>query len=513
MAAPRRWSGRSYARPQPAGGQSPDSGRREADAQGQSLYLRSLRSWAPGQWTDNRLEQSRHQLGAVHVAIKVLSDMAASCEVRVVRHRDGSAMSDGSGDAEPVERSHPLARLMRRPNSKETGGQLRRRLVQQLCLTGTALAWHLRDGNGVPAEAWCIPTGTWQPMLRSGEYPEGAYRVLPYFSYGPFAAMPGLMRPGGVVIPADEVLRVDFPHPLVQYDSYSPLTAVGLQIEALEAVDRSRSYMMRQGINPSGVVELDPQANMPDQDELDRLKEEFAAKYGGPENTGRVAVMSPGAKLSPWSRSSTDMGFEQAWSQLVDFVLSAFGTTKILAFMAEASSYAALYASLKQFNVLSMSPLLQLLADCVNCQLVWPHWGDDHSVEFIPAAIDDKDQRRQNLSLAVSVGALTYDELRAGLDMDPVDGDWGKERAWTGQAAAQMQKAEAAAAQAGAPDAPGGDSAASGSLESLLAGLDASDTQDAGLAASTPDPGGLGQGSLPPRLKSYLANGTSRNGH
>ena len=486
----RKWSSRSYT-------STPEENARRAAAPSQEIYVRALRSRAPGQPTDSRLEQSRHQQGAVHVAINVLGSQAASCLARVKRRKPDDDETPDQDNSEPVPYGHELSRLMRRPNGKETGGMLRRRMVQQLCLTGSALLWRLLDGTGTPAELWNIPSGTWQPLMRSPSYPEGAYRVTPYYAYGPFATVPGLMQPGGVVIPSEEIVRADFPHPLVTYDAYSPLTACALQLDALEMVDRSRMYGMRQGINPSATYDLPPEAGVPDPAEIDRLKEELNAKLGGPENTGRVVVTTGGGKLSPYSHSPADMMWESSWSQLVDFVLSVFGTTKTISFMSEASSYAALYAALKQFNLLSLVPLMQLLADAINVQLIWPHWGEEYFVEFEPRRIDDAEDKRQNLSLLTSVGGLTFNELRAALELEPTDEPWGAERAYTGQAQAKLQQEQqreqqAAQAQAGGVLAPG---QPPGQPDEITGAMDS--------------PGAVSEGSLPDRqiVKRWQGNG------
>jgi phage portal protein BeeE len=397
---------------------------------GRYSYLSSLRSMAPGQWTDNRREQANHLTGAVYVAIKVLADQASACDVECYRLTPDAKEGKGTEEKQILPFHHPICSLIRRPNPKETGGMLRRRLVQQLCLTGTALMWRLDNGLGVPSELWNVPTGVTQPVPRGINYPEGAYRVQPYFSMGPFAMYPGLMSAGGCIIPGEEMLRVDFPHPLIQYDAYSPLTACNLQLDAIEAIDRSRWYAMQQGINPSAIIEMDPSVIFPDQSELDRLKEEFAAKYSGPHNSGRVAVLGPGASLKAWSQPPKDMGWESSWGQLTDFVLSVFGVTKSLAFMSEESSYAALYAALKQFNLFSLCPLLDLISDVINVQLVWRFWGEDYCVRLVPRKIDDDDLQERRLSTDIGIGLRTINEIRTLRGLEPVE--WGEVRAMPG---------------------------------------------------------------------------------
>src|ERR1700738_1099878 len=223
------------------------------EAFGRAAYARSLHSWAPGAWTDNRLEQSRHLVGAVYVAIKVLADQAASAELSVYKRKDQSRAGSEQDTRTPLDFDHPIVRLLKRPNNKETGGMWRRKVIQQLALTGSSLSWRLdselrtKKNLYQPAELWAIPTATWQPAPRGPAYPEGAYRVAPYFAAGPLAQLPGLVGAGGVVVPADEVVSIAFPNPIVTYDAYSPLTACALQRDALEAIDQARGYTLQYG--------------------------------------------------------------------------------------------------------------------------------------------------------------------------------------------------------------------------------------------------------------------------
>ena len=436
----KRWAG-VYGARKPT---DADVSARQAAEPPKRSFARALSSRAPGVPTDNRLEQSTHLQGVTYVAIKVLSDQAASCNVECFRIKRGAKSGDSHESHEPLPIDHPLCRLMRRPNNKETGGLLRRRLIQQICLTGTALTWMLNNQKGMPGQLWCLPTGTVQALFPSPVWPQGAYRVTPYMAYGPFAAAPSLLGAGGAIIPAEEIIRADLPHPLVSYDAMSPMSACSLQLDALESVDKSRFHGMKQSIKPSAVLELDPSAEFPDDAEISRLSQAISGKYSGEHNVGRAAILSPGLKLSPWQGDNSAMGWENAWSQLCDFVMSVFGTTKTMAFMGEAGSYASLYASLQQFNLFSLTPLLSILADAINVQMVWPNYGEDYCVSFTPRKINDDDLLERQLSADASVGLRTINEVRILRGLPPVQDEWGNDRAYPGgaQAAAQAKQQE-----------------------------------------------------------------------
>lgn len=475
---------------------------REQSRPARRALAHTLQSRAPGQPTDNRLEQSQHLVGVTYVAIKVLSDQAAGCDVNVYKLKAGAKDGADQDAREPLPYGHPLCSLVRKPNNKETGGMQRRRIVQQLCLTGSAIQWCLSDTDGLPRQTWVIPTGTCYPVQASSVWPEGAYRINPWLSSGAFAYMPLPQGPGGAIIPSDEIIRTDLPHPLVQYDAYSPLSACSLQLDSLESVERSRTYGMKQSIRPSAILAMDKGEVFPDQAELDRIKQEFNSKHGGEHNMGRVVVTQAGT-LQPWNGDHSGMGWEAAWSQLCDFVLSVFGVTKSLAFMAEDTSYAALYASIKQFNLLSMSPLLSLVGDTLNVQLVWPRFGEDHFVELTPKKIDDEDLQLRRVQVGIGCGAFEVNELRTmwGYETKP----WGNVRAFDGN----IQQAERGNLADTDPANDQIDNTADGGAGGMPGNPS---TSDAPRFSKDRVPNPAGKGSLPGRMSGMGKDVHAKNG-
>lgn len=417
----RKWSG-AFA-PKPTAGQEGTS----ADQLTRRRNLMALRSRAPGQWMTDHLTESARLRGAVAVAVKVLQDQAAEAEAHVYRWDEKARMGGDQDAKKPVSYDHPLCRLLRKPNTHETGGYLRRRIVQQLCLTGTSLQWRVDNGLGRPAELWSVPTGTYQPVPMSGEYPEGAYRVMPFFP-GPLAQLPGAYSAGGYVISARQVVATRHPHPLVQWEGLSPLSACDLAMDTIESIDRARYAQTRRSFVPQATIELDPQVlNPPTDEEMEAIRVQLQQTFGGPDKAGGFAMLAPGMAAKPWPAGSVEVGWIESWSQLVSFVMAVYGVTKSLAFMNEDTSFASLYASLKQFNLFTLCPLLGMISDAYNLQLAWPFWGEDYCVEFKPKAISDDELVERQLSTDAGAGNVrTVDEVRALRGLEPFGDERGK---------------------------------------------------------------------------------------
>ncbi len=467
-------------------------------------YHAGLASSAPPFPTSDHIAESRRLRGAVYVAAKVLGDQAAAAEVKLYEWHPDARMAGDQDAKEPVQRSHPLATLLTRPNRRESGGMLRRQRVQQLILTGISLVWRWDDGLNTPAEQWSIPSGSYQPVPISASYPDGAYRIMPW-APAPMYQVPGGLSAGGVTIPSEQMIACKIPHPLVPNGELSPLTACDLEMDTADSINRARYSKARQGISPSAKVTLDPAVAWPTDPQLVRIKREIQQAIGGPDKAGSLAVLGPGMDLEAWSDGAIELGYTESWSQLVGFVMAVVGIAKGMAFLDEGdASYAKLYAMLKQFNLFSMCPLLSMLADADNAQLVWPFFGEDMCVEYEPHKVDDDTILEARNNTLISCGAITVNEVRQSYNLPKIEEEWGEARAGAGYKDPGQIEAETKAKAAAAPS--GGMGAG---------GANAGKPTDPAEAARPKND--QGEGSLPPlvsgaNLRGFAAPNPSRNG-
>src|SRR5260370_35899679 len=109
-----------------------------------------------------------------------------------------------------------------------------------MTLMGKALTWMVPNKLKTPMELYSIPTAIAipQPAINP-DFPDGYYRIQPIYPYGPFSSYPTPATAVGAPIPAQWMLRVKYPHPLLRYDGYSPMTVLRLQQDEIESIDRS----------------------------------------------------------------------------------------------------------------------------------------------------------------------------------------------------------------------------------------------------------------------------------
>lgn len=398
--------------------------------------IQAMRSMAPGGWSDDRYEQSRHYVGITYAGIHRQNELLTQAEFQVF-WKDRNA-PDGKREVTPDDppqgdrlvKPYDLVRLLEKPNIEDSFGDLMANWNLQLDLTGMALTWMVPNQLHTPMELYPIPTSIAipQPAINP-DYPDGYWRIQPIYPYGPFSSYPTPTTAVGAAIPAQWMMRFKYPHPILRYDGYSPQTALRLHLDEIEQMDRSRWYKMKKSINPNAVLQMDEaeEAQALPEPEIERIRTEIENAFAGPENAGNLFVAYPGSRLEEFGRSPVDMDYQAGWDQLVSFALGAgFGITKPAAGMIEDSSYSTLFATLKQLYWLTLEPKASRIAAKLT-RFLAPFYGDDLIVEVRCRPIDDHDIKSGKLNMLITAKAITKNELRKELDMAITEEEWGEE--------------------------------------------------------------------------------------
>ncbi len=368
----------------------------------------------------------------MYIALKVLMSQAASAKVRAFKWHPDARIEGDEERKVYLRRTHPIPSLLNYPNPHESGRTMRARAVQQRSLTGTWNGWRVDEGtlgtdaDDRPAQIWTVPTGVRTAVPMSPQYPDGAYRVMPFYP-GPFAMLPGSWQAGGVIVPASQMLVSLHPHPLTYKEGLSPLSACAPEIDTISKIGRARNSIMTRAPVPSGFVEIDTNASFPDQPELNRIVAQIYNFLGGPDRAGRPAILGPGQKWVPNEMQGLELPWADTWDQLLSFVFAILGTTRTMVGMEEATSYAALYAILKQNRLVVLQPELDDLADTINLQLIDPWFGPEYGVEFEPEAVGDEELTEKQLATDLQAGIRRFNEWRAIRKLPLVDGPEGEE--------------------------------------------------------------------------------------
>src|SRR6185295_6189462 len=139
------------------------------------LLQATLRSYAPGQWSQNIGELARHFTSAAFLAVNTLSKHAMDSTFALYERTDDPEAPNGEVQ---LPWHDPACGLFEDPNPVDTFADLMYQSTQQLSLTGLDLTWRVPGERDEPTELYNLPTANCWPMPISPEYPHGAYRVL-----------------------------------------------------------------------------------------------------------------------------------------------------------------------------------------------------------------------------------------------------------------------------------------------------------------------------------------------
>lgn len=419
----------------------------------------ALGGGAPGGWASDHREETAHNTGFNYIAIHAIAAQVAGASVSVFADGDDQATRQtrrkslaartgsftrwksiyGADDREtdPLPPSHPLVRLLKRPNSHESGANFRYRQAQQLRLTGTCLVWNVPSLAGRTCERYVIPTAMASPVAPTAQMPRGGWRISPVASrYTPmvddsYLECSSWYQILGKIIDARQVQVIRLPHAWYLDDGQSPLSAGAKWVDAGNAVDDARFHQLRNGIDPSVVWNLPPDVS-PDQDEIDRVQAKISAKYGGPQNVGRVMVAQSGTTITPLSATPKDMCYTEGFQDFKAAVLALHQTPPVAVGIQEPGAYAAYNASMKAWRHAAIQPLCDMLAESDTEHLA-PQFGPGLTVEIESATVDDAELFEQQLQNDLAAKARTRNEWRAVRGLKPLDGAEGNELVGTDQ--------------------------------------------------------------------------------
>lgn len=486
----------------------------------QQRLLMALRTKSPGGWSDNRYEQAAHYTGIAFVAIFRLMRMMGQGEFQVfiddpshpegrrpVTRDDppqGGSFFHGTKIVErsPLVKPYDLVELLKKPNPLDSFGKMLMRFTLQKYLTGTRLCWMVPNDFGSIAELYPIETVIAQPQpIINPEYPDGFYRIQPLYPNGPFSSYPTVNAAAGAIIPAEWMLKDAFPHPFLRYEGYSPLTGMRLHVDEVESMDRSRWYRMKRDIRPNAILQMtEAEGTQPlPPEEIERIRAEFEAEFQSPENFGKLMVTYPGCELQ-LQTDTQEVDYYQGWEQLVSFVMGGFGITKEAAGMISDASYAALFATLKQLQFITLDPESQDIGQDFTRNLA-PFFGDGLTVEVRCRRIDDHEIIFQKIEMGIKCRNVTKNQALKMMDMPTTAEPWGNDI--VGDPSPNETLMQTQMMMAALPDEteeqetgmikPGG-----------LPNEDKPDPEPPEISGSRPRTGSLGKGSKGPKAKSLM---------
>lgn len=415
----------------------------------------------PGPWVSDHWNQTVNgPVGPAYAIMDAMGRGLASSTVNIVMRRNGAGdqadedaeytgvqramhtagAQESDEEWEPVPSNDPIRELFEYPNEQDSIGDILYKHWFQWALTGSCFEWCPPNGFDEPSRIFNIPTVLTFALPVTPTYPAGAWRVMPQTSLGAYAVIPGNSSAMGAIIPAEEMVVHRNPHPWVAYDGYSKFQAAATQLDVVKQIDLMRSSAAQNGVEPSLVIIAPPGTG---NDVALQLENKINGRYSGPYSFRKVMVLSGAAKgtdgmqVMPWSKGPNEVGGFETWEQMVGFLSALWGVPRAVSGLVDASSYAQLFAALKQFHTLALVPFANQIARVWSKHILWPTWGRNYRIQIDVPAIDDRDSLRADLDLLGKYRAVKVNEMRTKLGFPKLPGAQGE--AMVGDAAAKEQ--------------------------------------------------------------------------
>ena len=227
------------------------------------------------------------QVSTVYGCVKARSEDLAKVPLTLKRRMPGGGFE--------VLDSHPVARLLRRPNEWMTPFAFIRFLELSICFRGNAYVVIQRDRAGVPAALIPVVPDKVVPEVS----PQGQlfYRV----------SHPLLSREGEQIkLHQDNVLHVRNLSLDAGYVGMSPIAAAQESIGLALAAQQHGATLFRQGAQVAGTLNhpgaLSEQAK-------DNISRSFAEKFAGVQNAHKIPVLEEGMKFEKVAMTNEDAQF------------------------------------------------------------------------------------------------------------------------------------------------------------------------------------------------------------
>ena len=314
---------------------------------------------------------------------------------------------EANGSRERVT-DHPAYRLLNGDACPwMRGPQLRELMTADAICYGNGYAQIVRDSTGAPRELHRL-----HPLAVAVEIDtvtgEPRYRVT--------------ISNGTRFIPFADVLHLRAPSPVATdaVTGRSPIMEARDAIGLLMVLQGYANRLFANGGRPGGILKF---PNKLTKEVAERIRASWkAATSGG--NTGGTAVLEEGGDFTPLAFKSVDAQFLEIWQLSLNEVARVLRVPPVLLMDYSRQTWANAETGGQQFLTYSLAPWLSRWEAETTLKLIAPDDRDALFVEHLTDALLRADfaTRATAYGQYRSMGAMTANEVRAGLNLPPLKG-------------------------------------------------------------------------------------------
>ena len=307
-------------------------------------------------------------------------------------------------NGDKVISNHPVLDVLSKPNKSFTGSQFWALYQKYMDIFGEA--YILTDselqigGKRKISELHLLRSDCVKPYFneKTGELIKVEYRTAN----------------GEITVEGDKIIYVHNPDPASPLRGESLLRAGIRSIETSTQIDEYHSKILENGGRVEGVFNF--KATNITKTQLSEMKEKFQEEYGNASRAGMPMFLAGDASYEKLAISPNELGYLETKKTTFDDITVLTGVPKALLGLTSDSTFANSDAAIRIFLREVIWPIKKSLAENLDLSII------EESLDLV--CVDDtpenKEDKRNDLETADKVHALTLNEKRELLGLDPV---------------------------------------------------------------------------------------------
>lgn len=298
---------------------------------------------------------------------------------------------------------HPLLALLRKPNARQSGGEMLEAVYAYLQTAGNA---YLEAAviEGEVRGLYCLRPDRMRVVAGKDGWPS-AYA---------YTAGGRTLQLSQEPAPIPKVLHMALFHPLDDHYGLAPLEAALQSLDIHNAAAKWNKSLLDNAARPSGALVYSADSGHLTPEQFSRLKEELEQGFAGAQNAGRPMVLEGGLDWKSIALSPKDMDFIELKNGAAREIALAFGVPPMLLGIPGDNTYANMAEANRALWRQTIVPLVRRVADDL---AVWlgPAFGGD--IALVPDLDKVEALSEDRAALWARVGGADFltDEEKRGM--------------------------------------------------------------------------------------------------
>lgn len=298
---------------------------------------------------------------------------------------------------------HPLLDLLARPNPIHTGRQFWRLYQKYKDITGNAYIYVHKGERELfgdrNVELYLLRSDMVQPIIQGSDYVGFKYSKGngEYITFSP-----------------DEIIYSFNPDPFDPMKGESLLRSGIRNMDTVNQLSDYHSSVLRNGGRVDGVLSFKSDLTAT---QMSELQEQYKEKYAEAKKAGRPLILGGDARYESLSLKPEELSFLESKKMTLDDICLMTGVPRAILSLASDETYSNADAAYAIFLRETIKPLLTDLTSILD----WRFIPDDLELEYIDPTPEDIDRKIKAVKAASEVHAVTINEKREMLGLDPYE--------------------------------------------------------------------------------------------